>query len=258
MYYLLAQYVFNYIWITHCSFQHSTVLPIAKASVQWSELHIPCSFTQWSIRCGASRGVAWEAEENKVCPTRRKGSWGDSGEEAESRGEGKAGSAAFTGTEIPLFLQMFLLPSSLYPPTGCTLVLCAVPSVPCCVWSVSVLLFLWFSQDVVLWSTFQVTDPLFSPNTINPVCWDLLSVITSYSFQTSVFSVNSVSLITFFILSSSFLGLLITMFYTTCLSIWLISVLNCTVFFSPGFFPLGLICSMVDFHWVSHIVLEKL
>ena len=53
MYYLLAQYIFNYIWITHCSFQHSTDLPIAKASVQWSEFHIPCWFTQWSIRCGA-------------------------------------------------------------------------------------------------------------------------------------------------------------------------------------------------------------
>lgn len=133
MYYLLAQYVFNYIWITHCSFQHSTDLPIAKASVQWSELHIPCSFTQWSVRCGASRGVTWEAEENRVCPTRRKGSWGGSGEEAESRGEGKAGTTAVTGTEIPLFLQMFLLPSSLYPPAGCTLVLSAVPSALLCV-----------------------------------------------------------------------------------------------------------------------------
>lgn len=257
MYYLLAQYIFNYIWITHCSFQHSIDLPIAKASVQWSELHIPCSFTQRSIRCGATRGVTWEAEENKVCPTHRKGSWGGSGEEAESRGEGKAETTAFNGTEIPLFLQIFLLPSSLYPPPGCTLVLSAVPSEPCCVWSVSVLLFLWFSQDVVLWSTFQATDPLFSPNTINPVCWDLLSAITSYSFQISVSSVNSVSLITF-ILSSSFLSLLVTMFYTTCLSIWLISVLICTVFFSLGFFPLGLICSMVDFHWVSHIAREKL
>ena len=62
----------------------------------------------------------------------------------------------------------------------------------------------------------------------------------------SVFSVNSVFLITFFILSSVFLSILVTMFYSTCFNIWLICVLICTVFFFLGFFPLSLVCSMVE------------
>ena len=111
------------------------------------------------------------------------------------------------------------------------------------------MLFLWFSQDVFYWSTYQFTNPRFSPNTINPICWDLLSVITSYSFQISgfFFSVNSVSLIACFILSSIFLSILVAMFYSTCFNIWLICVLICTVFsFSLGFFPLSLVCSVVE------------
>ena len=48
-------------------------------------------------------------------------------------------------------------------------------------------------------------------------------------------------------MSSIFLSILVAMFYSTCFNIWLICVLICTVFsFSLGFFPLSLVCSVVE------------
>ena len=48
-------------------------------------------------------------------------------------------------------------------------------------------------------------------------------------------------------MSSVFLSILVTMFYSTCFNIWLICVLICTVFFFfLGFFLLSLVYSMVE------------